>query len=183
MKKLSLMLTFAVLFSYTAYSYSAVENIFIYIFQSLPASLQSGTAIAVAYFRFFLFIIIFAGMHIGAKKVFPDNNRIATTIALVAALISVWMMPSDWIMFIVSYYKWLYLVLFLLIPLVALYLLGKVKGEKFEGVTKWTLAAVAAMLILVLAGALQGMNILGVSNQQGDVFDWIGLALVLMIFA
>ncbi|MBS3106402.1 hypothetical protein J4419_01940 [Candidatus Woesearchaeota archaeon] len=65
-----------------------------FIFLTLPKSAQGPGYLFNIYFRFMLFIIVYAALYYGTIKIFKDHKSIAGAIAFVLALASVSLIPA-----------------------------------------------------------------------------------------
>ena len=101
-------------------------------------------AAAIFWAKFLVWLLLFAAFFFGGTKVFKDNRRVATIVALVFALIGTLMMPNRWIINIFQSYGFLAGLLIWVIPVAAgFYLASKIKQRLLK-------ALVYLLMIFVL---------------------------------
>lgn len=98
-----------------------IEDVFMWLFSTLPKAAQSSASaqnIAVVYFKFFLWVLLFALYFYGATKIIKDNRRIAGAVAFVLALTSTMMIPAKVVIFIFNEYGTVTAIFMALLPLI-----------------------------------------------------------------
>ena len=143
-----------------------VEDFFEWLFFKLPEEAKAGTDTFVVYFKIILWILLFAMFYFGTTKVFKDNPRIATTIALVFSLITVILIPQGILMFIFTTYSAIITILLGFVPLfIGIYLRRAIPEEH------QTMRSLVLGLIGVIAIFVGGYF---TTSPDGDLYKQLG---------
>ena len=160
----------------------SVENVFLFIFKYLPEGIRSESTMAIIYFKFLIWIFVFAAIYSAMKKVMHDNNRLASTAAFVISLSSVILIQNKIILMIFELYSSVIAIVLAILPiLLILYFNKKVFpnwGMK-EGWSKGVMFIIAAVIILFLASAIaEG----GRGAFYSDLAGWMEVAAIACFF-
>ncbi|MDO8480595.1 MAG: hypothetical protein Q7S65_02130 [Nanoarchaeota archaeon] len=157
----------------------ALKNALDFVFVTLPKSAQAPGKLFNIYFRFMLFILVYAVLYYGTKKLF-DKGNIAGVIAFVLALSSVSLIPAKVLQGIFGTYSVAIAVLAALAPaLYGLYITKNIHNKLLKAAV-WLLVA---LISFVVAGYL--MKAGGASSGlYKSVGSWtMGGAVVALIVA
>ena len=160
----------------------SIENIFVFIFDTLPAGVRSESTLAIVYFKFLLWIFVFAAIYSAMKKVMHDNNRLAATAALVIALSSVMLISNRVILLIFGLYSTVISIVLAILPLlVLLYFSRKLFPEK-DAKSSWARGLMfifAAMVVLFLSIAIAES---GTGDMYSELARWMEISAVVLFF-
>src|SRR3989338_2908106 len=158
-----------------------IENFFVFLFESLPEGVRSDSLFAIAFFKFLIWILVFAVMFASIKKVFHDNTRIATSIALVMSLIGVIMIPNRFITIIFELYAIVIAILVIGLPVLLIWFFNReIFGKEGHGWTKGLVFILAAALIMLVASALSSGTSGGIYYSIADWMEIGAVALFIM---
>ena len=160
----------------------SIENIFVFIFDTLPAGVRSESTLAIVYFKFLLWIFVFAAIYSAMKKVMHDNNRLAATAALVISLSSVMLISNRIILMIFGLYSTVISIVLAILPLLILLYFGKKLFPNKDAKSGWVkglLFILAAMIILFLSIAIAES---GTSDMYSELARWMEIAAVICFF-
>ncbi|MBD3163967.1 hypothetical protein GF323_02095 [Candidatus Woesearchaeota archaeon] len=159
-----------------------IENIFVYLFSTLPSGVLSQDLVAIVFFKFLLFIFVFAVVFSSLKKVMHDNARVAMASALVISLTSVMMISNSIIVKIFKAYSFLITALIVVLPLLLIFFLGKKLFPNVGVKSSWAkglLFVAAAMIVLFMSVSLMEAGNNQIYEQLGR---WMEVAAVILLF-
>jgi len=160
----------------------AIQDFLEFIFIALPEEAQNTTTNFVIYFKFMLWILIFAVYYYSVKKVFSDHNRIAGTIAFVLSFGSVLLIPPEMLLFLFSNFSLLTSILLALTPIFfGLWLANKVHSKFVKGIILF-LVALAAIIVGSYLLTLDTGSLSEFYNRAGGFILYGGILAMLIAF-
>ena len=153
----------------------SVGNLFT---ERLPQGIINGDTFAVFFFKFILWVIVFAAMYAAIAKV-HENKRTALIIALAMSLAGVALIPSGTITGIFTLYAGIFSILIIILPLLLLWYFNReVLGKSAAGWSKALIYIfVSAVLIFFALPMQQGSGI------YADFGEWLEIGAVVLFFA
>lgn len=155
-----------------------------WLFMTLPENARASDDAFVIYFKFMLWILVYAIIYYGSKKVFHDSNRIAGTVSFIISLAGVMLIPDEILLFIFKEFSSVIAVLLGLLPvLIGLYVRHKIPAEH-------RLMRTVVLILIGLVALLFGTYMVGYAENAsgtdaelyGDVGQWASLGGVVALF-
>ncbi len=162
-----------------------IENFFVFLFEALPEGVQGDELFAIAFFKFLLWIAVFAVMYSALKKAFSGENNVVIAISLIMSLAGVLLIPNAFIIVIFELYAILISILIIVLPLLLVWFLNKKlfgNGEngKMHGWAKGLVYIGVAILITFFSVALAEAT-LG-TGIYGELGRWMEIAAIILLF-
>ena len=143
-----------------------------WLFLKLPAGMQAGDDAAIAFFKFVIWILVFAIVYYGCTFAFKDQKRIASVVAMVMALITVFFLPTDVLRFLLIEYSVVVSVLLGLVPVIVGVILSRNVREHQPGLSN-ILMWMVAIMCFVLWAYFTGFSAT-VPDEQRKLYDFLG---------
>jgi uncharacterized membrane protein YgcG len=178
----------AIMNSISAYAKSsmilpeAMENILVFIFNTLPEGVRSESTVAVVYFKFLLWVFVFAAMYSALKKVMHNQNRVVSVAAFVISLSSVILIPNNIVITIFNLYGTIVAILLGLMPFLIIWFFTKKVMPDVDFKSKWIkglLFILAALIILFLSVSIAES---GNGEFYKDLSRWMEIGAVVCFF-
>ncbi len=155
-----------------------------FIFVDLSNLAESGDQIFVIYFKIFLFFLVFAVLFWASEKVIHDKKNISVTVAFIIALMSVILLPAEYVLMIFSTYSIIIGYIFIVLPVIVGIVLANKLADEMEGHDhiKRIIKGIIFIVIAILTFSLSTTLISQGESVYYEVAKWAKIGGVVTLF-